>query len=210
MVLWQKIIAVMIIFVLFSGVVGVTAPAGVQASTASNSETAQVANTAHLSQLLASLQELLKNLKGYMSQKSPLADACVDDWQEADLTWFSSYPEAGSDECRNYNGCEWAGKFAGVSSKKLETWVAAHNIAAVHEDFYDEYKGKWLVIRNTETRNNIKAQVLDMCSDSDCDGCCTRNMQETGFLIDLEKYTAERFFGDDDLGNTSVDWCVSQ
>ncbi|WP_437547167.1 hypothetical protein WME97_44490 [Sorangium sp. So ce367] len=32
-----------------------------------------------------------------------------------------------------------------------------------------------------------------MCSDSDCSGCCTRNAQPSGYLIDIEKYTAQRF-----------------
>ncbi|MBN2525078.1 MAG: hypothetical protein JXR76_01710 [Deltaproteobacteria bacterium] len=31
-----------------------------------------------------------------------------------------------------------------------------------------------------------------MCSDDDCDGCCTENMEETGFLIDIEIHTAKR------------------
>ena len=39
----------------------------------------------------------------------------------------------------------------------------------------------------------IDVTVYDVCSDSDCGGCCTRNASETGFLIDLESYTAERF-----------------
>jgi hypothetical protein len=41
-----------------------------------------------------------------------------------------------------------------------------------------------------------------MCSDSDCSGCCTANSRETGFLIDLESYTADRFGA---TGGT-VDW----
>lgn len=194
---------------LFVGV-AVVVPEEVYASTAPTGEAVQTETVTHFPQLLASLQTLLRNLKAYVSRKSFIVGTCTDDWQQANLTWFSSYPEPGSNECHDYNGCEWAGKFAGVSSTQSETWVAAHNIAAVHEDFYDEYKGKWLVIRDQETGHNIKAQVLDMCSDSDCDGCCTRNMKETGFLIDLEKYTAERFFGAGDLRNTSVDWCVSR
>ena len=31
------------------------------------------------------------------------------------------------------------------------------------------------------------------CSDNDCDGCCTENCKETGFLIDLETHTLEKF-----------------
>jgi hypothetical protein len=41
-----------------------------------------------------------------------------------------------------------------------------------------------------------------MCSDSDCDGCCTANSSNTGFLIDLESYTKERFGS----GSGVVEW----
>jgi hypothetical protein len=42
-----------------------------------------------------------------------------------------------------------------------------------------------------------------MCSDSDCDGCCTENAGDIGFLIDIEKYTRERFDGN---GDGVVEW----
>lgn len=122
--------------------------------------------------------------------KAPSSDH---EWRWANMTWYSSYPAPGSDECINYNGCEWEGLFAGVDGKQTESWVKAHNIVAVHEKFFDQYNSKWLTIRNLNTGKEMDVQVLDKCADSDCDNCCTKNMQETGFLLDLEKYTAERF-----------------
>jgi hypothetical protein len=46
-----------------------------------------------------------------------------------------------------------------------------------------------------------------MCADSDCDGCCTANAQQNhlDFLIDIERYTMERF----GTGDGIVQWaCV--
>ena len=41
--------------------------------------------------------------------------------------------------------------------------------------------------------DEIDVTVYDLCSDSDCDGCCSQNAAETGFLVDIEKYTMQRF-----------------
>lgn len=44
----------------------------------------------------------------------------------------------------------------------------------------------------------LPPQILDTCSDSDCGGCCTRNARRAGgVLLDLEYYTAKRFWGGD-------------
>jgi hypothetical protein len=76
----------------------------------------------------------------------------------------------------------------------------SHNIAAVHSDDADAYALRTLRLR--DGGSSIEVTVYDMCSDADCDGCCTRNASETGFLIDLESYTAERF----GLGDGVVEW----
>lgn len=110
---------------------------------------------------------------------------------KANLTNFTSYPAPGSDECVKYNGCKWQGQFAGIDGVQPESWVKANNIVSVHEKFFAKYKLKTLRIKSgTKT---IDAKVYDMCSDSDCSGCCTKNMKQTGFLIDMEKYTVARF-----------------
>ncbi|MCK9351977.1 MAG: hypothetical protein M0P76_04265 [Candidatus Pacebacteria bacterium] len=136
---------------------------------------------------------------------------CSAEWRRASATWFTSYPEAGSEECIEYNGCAWEGSFAAVKGKQTEEWVKDHNIAAVHEKFFDEYKGKWLTIRDRSTGKEMNVQVLDMCSDKDCNDCCTRNMKDTGFLIDLEKYTAQRFNGSLlNKGMIIVEWKIKE
>jgi hypothetical protein len=124
-------------------------------------------------------------------------------WQQANLTNFTSYPDPNSSECEDFNGCKWAGRFAFVDGQQSEQWVEDHNIIAVHSDFADDYALKTLRLRMDG--EEIDAVVYDMCSDSDCSGCCTNNMSDTGFLIDIESYTAERF----GYGDGIVEWaCI--
>jgi hypothetical protein len=121
-------------------------------------------------------------------------------WKQASLTNFTSYPDPGSDECIKYNGCMWAGQFAAVDGKQTEAWVMAHNIVAVHSKDFATYKLKTLRLR--KDGHEIDVTVYDECADSDCSGCCTENAKPSGFLIDVEKYTAERF----GVGDGQVEW----
>lgn len=115
----------------------------------------------------------------------------VSEFKSANLTNFESYPDPNSEECIKYNGCMWAGQFAGVDGVQPESWVMAHNIVAVHEKDFAKYKLKTLRLR--QGTKQIDVTVYDECADSDCDGCCTVNSAQTGFLIDIEKYTMQRF-----------------
>ena len=112
-------------------------------------------------------------------------------WNRASLTEYTSYPDPGSDECINNNGCTWAGQFAALEGKRPESWVREHNIAAVHSKDFSRYKLKTLRLR--KDGKEIDVTVYDMCADDDCNECCTTNAQPSGYLIDLEKYTAQRF-----------------
>ena len=40
------------------------------------------------------------------------------EWHKANLTNYTSYPEPGSEECIEYNGCEWAGYFSFVEGQR--------------------------------------------------------------------------------------------
>ena len=133
-----------------------------------------------------------------LSSSETVADTV---WHQANLTWYTSWPEPDSEECIEYNGCTWAGYFAGVEGQMTEEWVKEHNIIAVHEKDWKKYKLKTFRLRMNGS--TIDAVVYDMCSDSDCDGCCTENAGEIGFLIDIEKYTRERFDGN---GDGVVEW----
>jgi len=125
-------------------------------------------------------------------------------WNRAALTWYTSWPEPGSEECEDYNGCTWAGWFAGLEDQQTEEWVSEHNIIAIHEKDWNTYKLKTFRLR--KGGYTIDAVVYDKCADSDCDGCCTQNAGELGFLIDIESYTCERLSGTKDGCDGVIEW----
>ncbi len=134
------------------------------------------------------------NLENAQSCSADLgADSGADSeqgWNKANLTYYTSYPEKGSEECTKYNGCKWAGRFSAVSGRKSREWVASRNIIAVHSKDYEELKLKRILLR--KGNKSIIATVYDQCADSDCKGCCTRNLRY-GHLIDIEENTMKRF-----------------
>jgi len=131
-------------------------------------------------------------------------------WKTARKTWYTSYPDPGSEECVAYNGCEWAGQFSACDDKKPEAWVKSHNIVAAFPDF-DTLALHDLCLKSGD--KTLVVTVLDTCGDSDCDGCCTENKGNADELIDLESYTNERFGIEDgqiqwaDLGPTRGGGC---
>ena len=125
-------------------------------------------------------------------------------WNKAYLTWYISWPDPGSEECVKYNGCEWAGYFAGIEGQQTEQWVSEHNIISIHEKDWDKYNGKTFRLR--QNGHTIDAVVYDKCADSDCEGCCTQNAGNLGFLIDIESYSCERFSGSKEGCGGVVEW----
>ena len=125
-------------------------------------------------------------------------------WNKAYLTWYISWPDPGSEECVVYNGCEWAGYFAGLPDQQTEEWVSEHNIISIHEKDWGKYKLKTFRLR--QNGRTIDATVYDKCADSDCEGCCTKNAGERGFLIDIESYTCERLSGTKDGCDGVIEW----
>jgi len=114
-----------------------------------------------------------------------------------------SFPERGSEECTAYNGCAYEGRFAALAEVQTRQWVAENNIIAVHEKDFAKYELKTLRIRRGE--REIEGVVFDKCADDDCAGCCSANLSEDGFLIDLEIHTMQRFGVNDGL----VEWtCI--
>lgn len=133
---------------------------------------------------------------------SPSAASCDSPaltWKTAQKTWYESYPDPGSEECVKYNGCQWAGQFAACDGKKPEGWVKERNIAAAFPNF-EALALHDLCLKSGD--RTLVATVLDTCADSDCDGCCTRNRAGADALIDLEKYTNERW----GVGDGSILW----
>jgi hypothetical protein len=144
---------------------------------------------------------------------SPATNPCGDanlTWRTAHKTWYTSYPDPGSEECVEFNGCTWAGQFAACDGKLSEAWVAEHDIVAAFPDF------QTLALHDLCLRSGDKTlivTVLDTCADSDCDGCCSENRGDADQLIDLERYTNERWGVEDgliewaDLGPTRGNGC---
>jgi len=131
-------------------------------------------------------------------------------WKSANKTNYESYPDPGSQECIEFNGCTWAGQFAGCDGKKPEAWVKTHDIVAAFPDFGSLALHDLCLRQGTKT---IVVTVLDTCGDSDCNGCCTENKGDADELIDVEKYTNQRWGVDDgriewaDLGPTRGNGC---
>ncbi len=78
---------------------------------------------------------------GPLGDAAPMLDAaavCGDPtlvWRTANKTTYTSYPDPGSEECIQYNGCTWAGQFAACDGVQTEAWVSAHNIVAAFPDY---------------------------------------------------------------------------
>lgn len=132
-------------------------------------------------------------------------------WHSGNKTTYESYPDPGSPECVEFNGCEYLGEFAACENTMPEPWVMAHDIVAVFP--LDDLAMHRLCLRVGDA--SIVVTVIDTCADSDCDGCCTENLGDAEALIDLEKYTNERLGVEDgpiewaDLGpgDPSLDGC---
>ncbi len=130
-------------------------------------------------------------------------------WKNGAKTNFESYPAPGSDECIKFSGCLYEGQFAACNDVRPESWVMTHNIVAAFPlgnlSLHD------LCLKSGS--KTIVVTVLDTCADSDCSGCCTQNKGSASLLIDIEKYTNQRFGVDDgtiqwaDLGPTTGGGC---
>ena len=117
---------------------------------------------------------------------------CGTPWYTASLTHYESYPTT-DEECNDYNGCQWAGQFYGLEDQQSPEWVENHKIVAVHMKDWDWLGNHQLRIR--QGNHEIIATAYDACSDDDTDtgSACTDNLGNNDFLIDMEKYTKDRF-----------------
>jgi hypothetical protein len=133
-------------------------------------------------------------------------------WKTAQKTWYTSYPQPGSEECIKYSGCKYQGMFnvcGDAKNVKSKEWVMAHNIVAMFP--LGNYGLHDLCLKSgTKT---IVVTVLDTCGDNDCGGCCTQNKGSADALIDLESFTNMRWGVSDgriqwaDLGPTTGEGC---
>lgn len=133
------------------------------------------------------------------------APAVIDDctksglvWKSAKKTNYESYPAPGSDECVKYHGCDYLGQFQACRNTMPESWVKSHDIAAV-------FPLQGLELHRLCLRSGGKTIVvtaIDTCGDGDCGGCCTKNRGNADRLVDLEKYTNQRF----GVADGNIEW----
>jgi hypothetical protein len=138
-------------------------------------------------------------------------------WKTANKTNFTSYPDPGSAECIQYNGCAYEGEFAACNKTESKAWVKSHNIVSVFPNLHKASNGiPALALHDLclkKGSSTIVVTVLDECADSDCSGCCTQNKGGKDELIDIESFTDARWGVDDgpiewaDLGPTASSGC---
>jgi hypothetical protein len=86
--------------------------------------------------------------------------------------------------------------------KVSRNFVNNVNIVAVHSQLWSTYGSTQVDI--TYNGRTGRFVVLDMCADSDCNGCCTANMNwsNNGFLLDVDSSAAQRVWGVSNAENT--------
>ena len=155
-----------------------------------------------------------ENNESRISMTRQLIQSCPKGWKKASGTIFDSWPKPGSTECIKYSGCKWAGEFANIDSGNKQccclhgaqwldggtgkfacrfnqTMVKEMRVAATW-DQQDKLLGKQVEIMIADqTATTVLANVLDLCKDSDCGGCCKKNTANGKYkLLDLEAQVA--------------------
>ena len=161
-----------------------------------------------------------------------LQQACPAGWKVASGTIYDSWPKPGSEECVDYSGCEYAGQFSRIDGGEQKCccingarWldggsgdfacrfpplkVKTMRVAATY-DRDSSLLGKKVRVRVAGRPTVVTANVLDVCNDADCDGCCKLNSSNKRFkLIDLEAQVACSLLGldysDPDFDVNSLD-----
>lgn len=156
-------------------------------------------------------------------------------WKTAYATYYNSYPDcckksphynpsASKEECSSYDGCQYMGQFSGVSGKLTYDQVKIRNIIS----FYDaknqskscnkknqecawwntNVKGKKIMIKHPTSGKELLVEALDTCNDADTSNKdCTKNANKGGgTLIDMEIFTARRFWPNGKETNGKILW----
>jgi hypothetical protein len=148
---------------------------------------------------------------------------CVAGSEKAALTYYESYapccpendnydPNADTEECDKYSACDYSGDFAVLGHKSMD-YVKTHNLVSFYDDsdpdgkhFMKNYGGK--KIRLVKDDVTFDAIIADTCGNSDCDNCCHKNAKSTGYLVDVEYYTAINNFGSIDKVHGEIKFTI--
>jgi len=128
--------------------------------------------------------------------KAPVVNNTGSKWRTANITTYSSYPDSNDPQCSTADACPWMGQFKAVSEKMSYDDVKNTNIVAVDKSNYPALENKDICIVQDDGQGGerkITAKVIDVCADSDCDGCCSTNKGDKDALLDLERFTMKRF-----------------
>lgn len=89
--------------------------------------------------------------------------------------------------------------------------LSSNNLIAFYDNsdptglnFFTKWANKYITIKGTcnGVTKTFTALIADTCGNSDCGNCCARNSNPTtGYLIDMEYYTAMRQFGTTDCAD---------
>mmetsp|Transcript_28092 Transcript_28092/g.38636 ORF Transcript_28092/g.38636 Transcript_28092/m.38636 type:complete len:196 (+) Transcript_28092:42-629(+) len=163
-----------------------------------------------------------------------LDNSCVADYtpskipiRQAFFTFYESYPmccpdspnydpSAPVEDCDDYTCCEYSGDFAALGHKPLE-FVEKNNLVVLYdnkdpdgEKWHENYGNKTIEISKMYNGKLVtfNASIADACVNADCDGCCSRDSQSTGYLLVMEYYTVLRHFGSDKAVNGLISFRV--
>lgn len=150
---------------------------------------------------------------------------------ESTITYYSSYPQccpdspnydpnADTEECDDYSGCEYLGDFAAFCSDSNPDchvsldYVQTHNLVAFYDNsdksgkYWEErYANKTIQItKKTDSQTYVfNATIVDTCGNGDCSNCCAKNSdKKTGYLVDIEYYTVMNNFGTTNLVDGTI------
>jgi hypothetical protein len=145
----------------------------------------------------------------------------------ASLTNYESYPmccptspnyspSAPTSECGDYSGCQYIGEMAALGSVSFN-YVKTTNLVAFYDNsdptgrnYNSKYAGK--TIQLTKVINgktySFSAIIGDTCGNNDCNNCCAQNSQPTGYLVDMEYYTALNNFGSVNAADGTISFAI--
>ena len=156
-----------------------------------------------------------------LTDQVEIADNTVSGY--ASFTYYDSYPKccpnnpnydpkASKEECDDYSGCKYSGDFAAIGHKSFD-YVKSHDLVAFYDNsnasgshFLTNYGGKTITL--TKGSVSFTAVIADTCGNGDCNNCCAKNSQPSGYLLDMEYYTILRHFGSTSAADGQIHFSI--
>eukprot|EP00808_Paulinella_micropora_P025708 g58618.t1 len=125
--------------------------------------------------------------------------------------------ECGSDRMRFFSGCQYKGQFALFNEQKSLSWVQSNNIIAFYDNsdpsgsqWRTRYGGKRVRLSKSYNGRTYawESTIVDTCGDGDCGNCCANNARATGYLVDIEYWSALAVFGTTDAVQGNIEMTI--